>query len=199
MFGYFHLDASKVLNSPSAHIVADDGRRFLDASSQSYDVIVVDPPPPPEAPGSSLLYSREFYEVVKKHLQADGILATWYPEKDGDAATRSSIAKALISSFPYVRAFESFDGDYGIHFLASTRPLPTVSASILAARLPPAAASDFIEWGPEFNTERQFNKVLSQERSIEAMIAQEPRVPALEDNQPINEYYALRSWFHYYR
>ena len=199
MFGYFHLDASRVLNSPSAHIVVDDGRRFLDASSQSYDVIVVDPPPPPEAPGSSLLYSREFYEVVKKHLQADGILETWYPEKDGDAATRSSIAKALISSFPYVRAFESFDGDYGIHFLASTRPLPTVSASILAARLPPAAAADFIEWGPEFNTERQFNKVLSQERSIEAMIAQEPRAPALEDNQPINEYYALRSWFHYYR
>ena len=199
MFGYFHPDAPKVLSSPLAHIVVDDGRRFLDASSQSYDVIVVDPPPPPEAPGSSLLYSREFYEVVKKHLRTDGIFESWYPEKDGDTATRSAIAKALISSFPYVRAFESFDGDYGIHFLASTRPLPTESASILASRLPPAAVADFVEWGPEFSAERQFNKVLSRERSIEAMIAQAPRVPALEDDQPINEYYALRSWFHYYR
>ncbi len=199
MFGYFHQDAPRVLSSPWAHIVVDDGRRFLDGSSQSYDVIVVDPPPPPHATGSSLLYSREFYEVVKKHLNADGILETWYPEKDGDPATRSSIAKALVSSFPYVRAFQSFDGDSGIHFLASSRPLPAVSASILAARLPPAATLDFIEWGPESNAEAQFNKVLSQERSIEVMIAQAPRVPALEDNQPINEYYALRSWFHYYK
>jgi spermidine synthase len=199
MFGYFHRDAAKVLSSPLGHIVVDGGRRFLDGTFQSYDVIVVDPPPPPKAPGSSLLYSREFYEVVKKHLRHDGILGTWYPEKDGDAATRSSIAKALKESFPYVRAFESFDRGYGIHFLASAEPLSTVSASVLATRLPPTATPDFIEWGPELSTEQEFNRVLSKERSIEAMITQEPRVPALEDDQPINEYYLLRSWFHYYR
>ncbi len=186
MFGYFHHDASNVLSSPLSHIVVDDGRRFLDGSAQSYDVIIVDPPPPPEAPGSSLLYSREFYEVVKKHLRHDGILATWYPEVEGDAATTSSIAKALMQSFSHVRAFESFDGGYGIHYLASAEPLPTLSASVLAARLPPAARADFVEWGPDLSTEQQFDRVLSKERSIDVMVAQEPRVPALEDNQPIN-------------
>ena len=44
-----------------------------------------------------------------------------------------------------------------------------------------------------------FNRVLSRERSIEKIIAENPRVPALEDDQPINEYFTLRSWFHYYR
>jgi hypothetical protein len=37
------------------------------------------------------------------------------------------------------------------------------------------------------------------ERSIEKIIAENPRVPALEDDRPINEYFKLRSWFHYYR
>ena len=47
MFGYYHDDAAKVLSSPQARVVIDDGRRFLDGSNESYDVIVVDPPPPP--------------------------------------------------------------------------------------------------------------------------------------------------------
>jgi hypothetical protein len=105
-----------------------------------------DPPPPPEATGSSLLYSSDFCRVIKKHLRQDGILQMWYPAADGDVATTSSITKALQQSFPYVRAFLSFDG-YGIHFLASMQPLPVVSSSVLAARLQPAAAADFLEWG----------------------------------------------------
>ena len=136
-------------SSPSrARIVVDDGRRFLDSSNESYDVVVVDPPPPPTAPGSSLLYSREFYEIVKQHLAAGGILQMWYPASQADFATAASVAKALRDSFPHVRAFFSVD-DFGIHFLASMEPMPTTSAATLAARLPSAAASDFLEWGPE--------------------------------------------------
>ncbi len=198
LFGYYHADAPKLVSSPLARIVIDDGRRFLDGSTQTYDVIAVDPPPPPAAPGSSLLYSVDFYEVVKRHLRKDGILQMWYPASDGDAATAVSVSKALIQSFPYVRAFRSFNG-YGIHFLASMEPLPMASSSILAARLPSAAVSDFVEWGPQPNAQRQFEMVLSREVTLEKLLADDPRAPAMRDDQPINEYYLLRSWFHYYR
>jgi spermidine synthase len=198
LFGYFHKDAPSILSSPLARIVVDDGRRFLDGSPQSYDVIVVDPPPPPEAPGSSLLYSREFYKVIKRHLRQDGILQMWYPAAEGDAATSSSITKALQQSFPHVRAFLSFNG-YGIHFLASMEPLPAVSSSVLAARLQPAAAADFLEWGPQVTVQEQLDRVLSHELSPEKIIAEDPLAPALEDDQPINEYFLLRTWFHSYR
>src|SRR5207249_10768123 len=77
MFSFFHSDTDKLSHSPLATIVVDDGRRFLDGTSEKYDVIVIDPPPPPAAPGSSLLYSRDFYEIVKKHLASDGILQMW--------------------------------------------------------------------------------------------------------------------------
>jgi spermidine synthase len=198
LFEYFHADAPRLLSSPLARVVVDDGRRFLDGSKESYDVISVDPPPPLQATGSSLLYSTEFYAVIKKHLRSDGVLQVWYPESGGDAAMSASIAKALKESFPYVRAFQSLD-DFGIHFLASMEPLPGGSGSVLAARLPVAAAADFLEWEPTTTTAELFNRALSRERSIEKIIAENPRVPALEDDQPINEYFILRSWFHYYR
>jgi spermidine synthase len=198
LFEYFHADAPQLLSSPLARVVVDDGRRFLDGSKESYDVITVDPPPPLQAAGSSLLYSTEFYAVIKKHLRSDGVLQVWYPESGGDAAMSASIAKALKESFPYVRAFQSLD-DFGFHFLASVEPLPGGSGSVLAARLPVAAAADFLEWEPSTTTAKLFNRALSRERSIEKIIAENPRVPALEDDQPINEYFILRSWFHYYR
>jgi predicted membrane-bound spermidine synthase len=197
LFGYYHADATKLVGSTLARIVIDDGRRFLDGSAQTYDVIVVDPPPPMAAPGSSLLYSREFYEVVKRHLQSDGILQAWYPISGGDATTTASVTRALMQSFPHVRAFRSWHG-YGIHFLASMEPLPTAPSSVMESRMPPAAVADFMEWELP-KPEQQFELVLSHEVALEELLAEAPRAPAMLDDQPINEYYLLRRWFHYYK
>jgi spermidine synthase len=196
LFGYYHEDALQLTKSPLARIVVDDGRRFLDGSTQTYDVIVVDPPPPLAAAGSSLLYSTDFYSVVKKHLQKDGILQVWCPAPHGSGTV--AILKALMQSFPYVRGFTSLD-DYGIHFLASNQPLPSTSSAALASRLPSHAASDFVEWGPETNPEQQFQLVLSRELILTKVLDEAPRVPPIQDDQPVNEYYLLRAWFHFDR
>jgi hypothetical protein len=188
-------------SSPLARIVADDGRRFLDDSNQTFDVIVVDPPPPVEAAGSSMLYSREFCEVVKKHLSPDGILQTWYPDDEEDGATTSSIAKALTQTFPFVRAFGSFDQKsfHGIHFLASMKPIPITTSATLAGRMPSAAASDFVEWGPKPTAQEQFQLALSNEIALSDLVTLDPQIPAMQDDQPINEYYLLRRLLHIYR
>ena len=196
LFPYYHDDAYQLTNSPLATIVVDDGRRFLDNSNQMYDVIVVDPPPPASAPGSSLLYSREFYDVIKRHLKKDGIFQNWYPSVDGDGATTASITKTLMQSFPYVRAFRCYDHQFGIHYLASMQPLPIMSGSVLAARMPLKASSDFVEWGPQSSADKQFDEVLSQEIPLQELVQKDPQVPALTDDQPINEYFLLRTWFH---
>lgn len=195
LFSYYHSDAQQVLSNPLGRVVVDDGRRFLDGSKESYDVIVVDPPPPPGAPGSSLLYSVEFYEVVKRHLRNGGILQIWYPALEGDNATAVAVARAIQQSFPYVRAFVSFDG-YGFHFLASMQPLPQTPSSVLASRMPSAAVSDLLEWGPESTVEKQFERVLSRERMMKQILDADPKIPAIRDDRPVNEYYLLRSWFH---
>jgi predicted membrane-bound spermidine synthase len=199
LFGYFHEDAPTLMSSPLSRIVTDDGRRFLDGSTETYDVIVIDPPPPPQAPGSSLLYSRDFYEVIKKHLRSGGILQEWYFEDKSDPAIRTSAIKALTQSFPYIRAFQYYGQDPGIYFLASMDPIPVTSSSVLAARIPPAAASDFVEWGPGKTAKDQYQLALSHELDLNQLIAQSPRTPAITDDAPINEYFLLRRWFHYYK
>jgi predicted membrane-bound spermidine synthase len=196
MFSFYHADAPKVLSSPNARIVIDDGRRFLDGSDEKFDVIVVDPPPPVAAPGSSLLYSREFYEVVKRHLRSGGIFQNWYPSVIGNPGTGSAIAKTLIQSFPHVRAYRSFDDRVGIHFIASMDPLPDVSGSALAARMPPSAVADFVEWGPEHSAEKQFDLVLEKEIPMEDLVRENPEAPVITDDQATNEYFLLRRVLH---
>jgi len=103
-----------------------------------------------------------------------------------------------MQSFPYVRAFVAYNRA-GVHYLASMEPLPITSGSVLAARLPFAAVSDFVEWGPKSNPEQEFDLVLAQELNLQEIVALDPRVPAVRDDEPINEYFMLRDWFHYYR
>jgi spermidine synthase len=191
LFHYFHRDAAEILRSPDAVVVIDDGRRFLERSNERYDVITIDPPPPVEAAGSSLLYSTEFYALVRERLQPWGILQQWL--LSGDPATVSSFSRALTSSFPHVRAFSSVLG-CGVHYLASAQPIEKPSAAQAVARLPLAARTDLLEWGPHATAEEQFAAVLNDEILPEQLIALAPAAPVLRDDRPINEYYLLRRW-----
>jgi len=186
---FFHPDAEALMNTPLSQVVIDDGRSYLERSSALYDVITIDPPPPVEAAGSSLLYSSEFYATVRQHLRAGGILQQWLPA--GDSAVTSSVARALVESFPYVRAFNSLEG-WGVHFLASMTPIPRLSATELAGKLPAPAARDLIEWGPGSTPQEQFEIVLSHELSVASLADEDPNVPALQDDHPVNEYFILR-------
>jgi len=190
LFDYYHSDAPEVLASPLAHVVVDDGRRYLERIPDHYDVVIVDPPPPVGAAGSSLLYSQEFYSLVRQHLQPGGVLAQWLPE--GDASVQSSVAGAMMNSFQYVRVFHSVE-HWGWHFLGSTRPIPTRKPDELLARMPPSAVSDMMEWGPGATPAQQLDLMVSQELSASQLRAQLPFTPALSDDRPINEYNRLRS------
>ncbi len=192
LFGYYYPDADELLRSPLARIVIDDARRFLERSPETFDVITVDPPPPVEAAGSSLLYSKEFYEVAKKRLKPGGIFAQWLPY--GEAAVVAGVARSLTESFPYVRAFPSVEG-WGIHFLASTRPIPRRSATELAARFPAAAGRDLLEWGPASSVQEQLVPVVTREYFVKSLLDVDPRAAALTDDRPVNEYFFLRRTF----
>ncbi|HET9301021.1 MAG TPA: hypothetical protein VFO11_13815, partial [Candidatus Polarisedimenticolaceae bacterium] len=189
LVGYYHADGEALLHAPGAHVVVDDARRYLERTAAQYDVIVVDPPPPVEAAASSLLYSREFYAVVKRRLRPRGILQQWLPA--ADPALAVSFARTLAEAFPHVRVFGALEGE-GFHFLASEAPIPVLPIPELAARLPAAAASDLVEWGPEPTPPAQFAHLLSQEVPVQRFLEAMPEVPILEDDRPYNEYFLLR-------
>jgi predicted membrane-bound spermidine synthase len=189
LVGYFHADGPALLQSPDVHVEIDDGRRFLERTRAQYDVITVDPPPPVEAAGSSLLYSLEWYDLVKKRLRPGGILQQWLPY--GDYATLTAVARSLTESFPHVRVFNSFEG-WGFHLIASMTPISRDAASVLAGRLPAPAAADLIEMGPHHTAEEQFLAVLTREVDPRVLLQASPGAPALTDDVPVNEYFLWR-------
>jgi spermidine synthase len=189
LFSYFHSDASEVLSSPLSHVVVDDGRRYLERTDRRYDVITIDPPPPVEAAGSSLLYSADFYSVVRERLRPGGILQQWLPI--GDKEDLTAVTRALSQSFRYVRVF-AYGRGWGFHFLASDKPFRDRSASELAQRLPASAAEDLVEWDQDHNAEARFAHLLQNELSVKDLLSLSPTTPALSDDRPINEYYMLR-------
>ena len=206
VFWYYHADGPQLLGSPLSHVVIDDGRRYLERTSDQYDVIDLDPPPPVGAAGSSLLYTREFYAAAKPRLRSGGILEQWLPEDEtmGDPLVPAAVAMALQSSFNHVRVFHSLTrerhtrltgtltGTRGLLFLASDDPIEVRTPAALVKRMPDTAIHDLLEWGPEMNAENQLADILNNEVAIEEVIAHAPQAVALDDDRPVNEYYFLR-------
>jgi spermidine synthase len=199
LFDYYHDDGDKILEQPLSHVVIDDGRRYLERTPQQYDVITIDPPPPLAAAGSSLLYSKEFYQVAKRRLSERGILQQWLPASGADAEEISAVARSVRDSFPYVRTFRD---EFGYHFLCSEQPIPIRSADDLLQKMPANAVADFTEWSNRANNNddktaaasRQLNNLLTQELPVDQLIDKAPIAPALTDDRPVNEYFALRHW-----
>jgi len=189
-FPFYHADAREVLGNPLGKVVIDDGRRFLSRSTEQFDVIVIDPPPPVEAAGSSLLYSREFHQAVKRHLKPGGIFQSWFP--GGEKRIEQAIARALAEEFPYVRVFGSIEG-WGVHYLASMSPLPDLSAGQLFAKLPPRAQKDLEEWAKK-DAQSDLATVLAREFPLRELLPADPSV-TITDDRPYNEYYLLRRRF----
>lgn len=189
VFSYFHPDGAQRLQSPLAHLVIDDGRRYLERSPEQFDVITIDPPPPIEAAGSSMLYSKEFYATVAHHLRHDGILQQWLPE--GDPVVRSSVARALAESFPYVRVFQYFP-EWGFQFLASKEPIPYRTGAELVKHMPAPAVRDLMELPVDPTPEQELSFVLRKERPLAEIIAADPNAQAMRDDRPVNEYVILR-------
>jgi spermidine synthase len=187
-FGFYHADAAQVLNNSRGRIIVDDGRRYLMRTRQKFDVIVIDPPPPPEAAGSSLLYSGEFYELARQHLNPHGILQAWFPR--GETVTGQAAVRSIHDSFPHVRCFLSAEG-WGIHLLASMEPIETLDAKQLAARLPGKAKKDLLEWDPSQEVSAYIGRVVSNEISIPLLLNPNPKVQ-ITDDHPFNEYFLLR-------
>ena len=63
------------LNNPKVRTVLQDGRIFLENSSEKWDVIIIDLPEPTSSyPELARLFSVEFYSIVKEHLEPGGVI-----------------------------------------------------------------------------------------------------------------------------
>ena len=187
-FGYYFHDAKKIMKNKKGKIVIDDGRRFLKRTKKQFDVISIDPPPPIEAAGSSLLYSEEFYSLVKEHLTPNGILQQWFPY--GEQKILHAVTRSLYNSFQHIRVYKSIE-KWGFHFLASQAPLNEPSVNQFVSKMPQNAREDLMEWFRDKNITKLVGTVLNQKVNVNSLLHENEKIK-ITDDLPLNEYYVIR-------
>ncbi len=95
-----------VLEQPSVHLVLDDGRRFLQATADRFDVIVSDLFIPWHA-GTSSLYAREMYATAARRLAPGGVFCQWLPLYQLTREEFDVVAHTFLAVFPDVHLWRA--------------------------------------------------------------------------------------------
>jgi len=92
-----------VFDDPRFKLVIEEGREALSKlDNNSIDALVVDVTDPISGGPSYLLYTREFYQLAKKKLKTNGVLATQSTSPIHNSKVYSSIKKTLATVFKHV-------------------------------------------------------------------------------------------------
>src|SRR5262249_23754329 len=92
---------ARLLERPNVRLVLDDGRRYLAASRDRFDVIVSDLFIPWHA-GTGNLYAWEMYGTVARRLAPDGLFCQWLPLYQLTREEFDIIARTFLAVFPQV-------------------------------------------------------------------------------------------------
>ncbi len=96
---YFAKENHGVVDDPRVEIVYDDARHYILTTSQKFDVITSDPIHP-WVKGSAALYTREYFDLCKRHLNPGGLVTQWVPlYESAEDVVQSEIA-TFFTVFP---------------------------------------------------------------------------------------------------
>ncbi len=91
---YFHM------NEPNLHVMIQDGRSWLDTTSQKYDEIAIDAYQQPYVPFQ--FTTREFFQAVRDHLTPTGVVAVNAARTATDFRLVEALAQTMHAVFPNV-------------------------------------------------------------------------------------------------
>jgi len=96
---YFSEHNFDVVRNPKVHVQIDDARHFIQTTNEKFDAITSDPLDP-WVKGAAMLYTKEFFETAKAHLNPGGAMTLFVQlyESNSDAV-KSEIA-TFLDAFP---------------------------------------------------------------------------------------------------
>lgn len=97
---YFGEADYRVALNPKTHIVFDDARHYLLTTTDKFDIIASDPLDV-FIKGTAALYSKEYFDSVKSHLNPGGMFTLYVPLYETDEATIRSELATFFAAFPY--------------------------------------------------------------------------------------------------
>ena len=96
---YFATENHNVFHDPRTRMMYDDARHFVLTTKEKFDIITSDPIHP-WVKGTATLYSKEYFELVKQHLNPGGVITQWVPLYESDFETVKSELATFFDVFP---------------------------------------------------------------------------------------------------
>jgi spermidine synthase len=143
---WFPEENYRVAEDKRTEIHYDDARHFVLTTPEKFDIITSDPIHP-FVKGSAALYSEEYFEMVKAHLNDGGIVTQWVPLYESDAASVKSEIATFFKVFPggMVFANTSEGAGYDVVLVGqkANRPIDigAINAKLASAGYAPVMAS----------------------------------------------------------
>jgi spermidine synthase len=132
---YFSEYNFNVVANPKVTVHLDDARHYLLTTKEKFDAITSDPLDP-WVRGAATLYTREFFEVAKAHLNPGGVVTLFVQlYESNDAAVKSEIA-TFLDAFPGGMVFANTSNGlgYDLVLLGQVEPKP-IDVDRVEARL----------------------------------------------------------------
>ncbi len=137
---FFHAVNHAPEKDPRVEIEINDGRNFLLATNQKFDVIISEPSNPWQA-GVCNLFTKEYFQLAKNRLRPKGIFALWCQIVEIPDKNIRGTLSALHEVFPYCTIMMIDDCD--IVVLASADPLNIDLARLRQLMKNKEVANDF--------------------------------------------------------
>jgi len=97
--GYFRKENYNILNDPRVQIVYDDARNFIRTTHEKFDIISYDSIHP-WVKGAAALYTDEYFNLAKEHLNPGGTISLWVPLYECSVEAAKSQVATFVKTFP---------------------------------------------------------------------------------------------------
>ncbi len=122
---YFSNHNFSVVTNPKTRIHIDDARHYLMTTEEKFDAITSDPLDP-WVKGAAMLYSREFFETVKKRLNPDGVVTLFVQLYESNTEAVKSEVATFLEAFPNGMIFGNTNNGQGYDMVLLGQVEPTV-------------------------------------------------------------------------
>ena len=132
-FGEFNYN---VIKNPKVHVVIDDARHFLGTTMEKFDAITSDPFDP-WVKGAANLYTKEFWELAKSHLNPGGVVTVFVQLYEAGAPAVKSEIASFLQAFPggIVWANNYNGAGYDVVLMGRQAEPATIDVDSMEARL----------------------------------------------------------------
>jgi spermidine synthase len=131
-FAEYNFD---VVRNPKVHVRIDDARHFVETTTETFDAITSDPLDP-WVKGAAMLYTVEFFEMAKRHLNPGGVVTLFVQLYESNTEAVKSEIGTFLEVFPNGIVFGNTNEGKGYDLVLLGQNQPTrIDVDAIQAKL----------------------------------------------------------------